>query len=355
MIMPADNLEINETTAAQFTQLVLNCIEREYPHSNICWADSDQDIKPPRELTPAFYGCLDWHSAVHGHWLLVRLMRHFPEASFSVAAKQALEQSLTPEKIQGEIAHFQRLPFFECPYGVAWLLQLAAELHEWNHPQAREWRVALEPLEKLIAGNLHRWIDALQLPNRTGTHNQTAFALGLILDWARITENADFTRLVENKAQQFYLSDRNYSLQFEPLGYDFSSPSLAQADLMRRVLPTTVFTEWLTNFLPQIPIENTVNWLEPVKVNNPQDYMESHFHGLNLSRAWMLEGIISGLPNDDQRIETLRSAAVQHRQSGLANVVSEYYAASHWLGTFAVYLITNRGLQRQSNLTTPLF
>jgi len=345
--MPLDDLEINETTAAQFAQLVLNCIEQEYPNSNLYWADSDEDIKPPRELTPAFYGCLDWHSSVHGHWLLVRLMRHFPEASFSAAAKQALNQSLTPEKIQGEIANFQRLPFFEFPYGVAWLLQLAAELHEWNNAQAKEWRIVLEPLEKLIASNLHRWIDALKLPNRTGMHNQTAFAFGLILDWARITENTDFAQLVENKARQFYLSDRNYSLEFEPLGYDFSSPGLAEADLMRRVLPTTAFTDWLTTFLPQIPVENTANWLEPNIVDNPKDYMESHFHGLNLSRAWMLEGIISGLLNGDRRIKTLRSVAVHHRRSGLAGVVSEHYAASHWLGTFAVYLITNRGLQRQ--------
>ena len=333
--MPADNLEINETTAAQFAQLVLDCIGREYPNSGLYWVDSDEDIKPPRELTPAFYGCLDWHSAVHGHWLLVRLVRHFPEASFNLASKQALEQSLTPQKIQGEIAHFQRRPFYEFPYGVAWLLQLAAELHEWNHPQAKEWRIVLEPLEKLIAGNLHRWIEALKLPNRTGMHNQTAFALGLMLDWARITENADFTQLVENKARQF-----------EPLGYDFLSPGLAEADLMRRILPTTAFTDWLTDFLPQIPIENSANWLEPAKVDNPKDYTQSHFWGLNLSRAWMLEGIISGLANSDRRIETLRSTAVHHRHNGL-DVVIEHYAASHWLGTFAVYLLTNRGLQGQ--------
>jgi hypothetical protein len=342
-----EELKINETTAAQFAQLVLNCVEQEYPNSNLYWADSDEDIKPPRELTPAFYGCLDWHSAVHGHWLLVRLMRHFPEASFSEAAKQALNRSLTPEKIQGEIAHFQRLPFYEFPYGISWLLQLAAELHEWNDAQAKQWLIVLEPLEKLIAGNLQRWIKALTRPDRTGMHNQTAFAFGLMLDWARITENEDFAELVENKAQQFYLGDRNYSLQFEPLGYDFLSPSLAEADLMRRILPTTAFTDWLTNFLPQIPVENTANWLEPVKVDNPQDYMQSHFHGLNLSRAWMLEGIISGLSKSDRRTETLRSAAVQHRQTGLAHIVSEHYAATHWVGTFAVYLTTNRGLQRQ--------
>ncbi len=345
-MLPHD-LGIDETTASKFAQLVLNCIQTEYPHSNIYWFDSDEDIRPPRELTPAFYGCLDWHSAVHGHWLLVRLIRHFPEASFSSKAKQALAQSLTSEKIQGEVAYFQRHPFFECPYGMAWLMQLIAEFHEWNCVQAKEWRIVLEPLEKLVAGSLRRWLQALGFPDRTGMHNQTALALTLILDWARITENADFTQLVKDKARQFYLNDRNYPLHVEPLGYDFSSPCLAEADLMRRVLSTTAFTEWLTNFLPQIPVDGSADWLEPTKVDNPKNFMLSHFYGLNLSRAWMLEGIISRLPNGDRRVESLRTTALQHRQTGLADVVSEHYSSNHWLGTFAVYLITNRGLQSQ--------
>ncbi len=347
MTMKLNRLELDEATAARFAQLPLECIEREYPNNNQYWFDSDEDIKPPRELTPAFYGCLDWHSAVHAHWLLARLARYFPNASFTPIVKEMLVRSLTSEKIQGEIAHFQRLPLFECPYGLVWLLQLAAELHEWNDAQAKEWLAVLKPLEELVAFNLQRWLEELEVPNRTGTHDQTAFALGLALDWARITARANFVILVENKARKFYLNDQNYPLQFEPLGYDFLSPCLAEADLMRRVLPSAVFADWLSEFLPQLPVEDAPNWLQPATVTNPQDYMQSHFHGLNLSRAWMLEGIICGLPSDDRRVVALRYAALVHRQNGLGNVASEHYASSHWLGTFAVYLTTARGLREQ--------
>lgn len=337
-------MEINQKTAAKFVELVLNCVECQYPHSNIYWLNNDDDVKPPRELTPAFYGCLDWHSAVHGHWLLARLARCFPQASFSLAAKQTLEKSLTPQNIEGEVAYFQHHPLFECPYGVAWLLQLAAELHQWNDISAKQWRDALQPLENLIADSLKCWLEKLTVPNRTGMHKQTAFALGLMLDWAQITQNTDFVHLIEHKAKQFYLNDNNYSLRFEPLGYDFLSPCLAEADLMRRILTKNAFADWLSNFLPDIPIDDSTNWLKPLKVDDSQDYSQSHFYGLNLSRAWMLEGIISRLPDGDKRIKILHTMSIIHRQIGLTNAVSEHYAGSHWLGTFAVYLTTSRGL-----------
>ncbi len=336
-------MEINQTTASKLVQLVLNCVECEYPHSNIYWLSSDEDVKPPRELTPAFYGCLDWHSAVHGHWLLARLARYFPEAAFSLSAKEALNKSLTPEKIEGEVAYFKRHPRFEVPYGVAWLLQLAAEFHEWDNDQAKQWQMILQPLETQIASNLQRWLEKLTICDRTGMHKQTAFGLGLILDWAKITENSDLINLIEHKTKQFYLNNKNHSLKFEPLGHDFLSPSLAQADLMRRILTQNAFAEWLTKFLPDIPVDNT-NWLKPLEVDDSEDYMQSHFYGLNLSRAWMIEGIISGLPDEDKRINTLHNTATIHRQIGLENAICEHYAGSHWLGTFAVYLTTSRGL-----------
>ena len=336
-------MKINETTASKLVELVLNCVECEYPHSNIYWLNSDEDVKPPRELTPAFYGCLDWHSSVHGHWLLARLARCFPEASFSLSAKQALEQSLTTEKIEGEVSYLKRHPRFEIPYGVAWLLQLAVELHEWDDVCAKKWLTALQPLEIQIAENLQRWLDKLTICDRTGMHKQTAFGLGLILDWAITAENTDFINLIETKAKQFYLDNKNHSLRFEPLGYDFLSPSLAEADLMRRILTKNDFAEWLSEFIPDITVDNT-NWLKPVQVDDSEDYSQAHFYGLNLSRAWMLEGIISGLPAEDKRISTLQNTASIHRQIGLENAICEHYAGSHWLGTFAVYLTTSRGL-----------
>jgi len=337
-------MKINETTASKLVELVLNCVECEYPHSNIYWLNSDEDVKPPRELTPAFYGCLDWHSSVHGHWLLARLARCFPEASFNLSAKQALEKSLTPKNIEGEVSYFKRLPRFEVPYGVAWLLQLAAELHEWDDTSAKQLRSTLQPLESLIINNLQRWLEKLTICDRGGMHNQTAFGLGLILDWAQIVGNTVFISLIEHKAKQFYLNDENHSLRFEPLGYDFLSPCLAEADLIRRILTKNAFAQWLNKFLPDIPVDGSTNWLKPVEVKDSEDYMQSHFYGLNLSRAWMLEGIISGLPDDDKRINSLQNVADIHRQIGLENAICEHYAGSHWLGTFAVYLTTSRGL-----------
>ncbi|MEA5505170.1 DUF2891 domain-containing protein [Halotia wernerae UHCC 0503] len=334
--------ELDTAIAAKFVQLVLKGIHQEYPHSNIFWFDSDEDIKPPREITPAFYGCLDWHSAVHGHWLLVRLTRYFPEAAFQRPVRQALSQNLTQNKIQGEIANLRRCAFFECPYGFAWLLQLAAELQEWNDIQAEEWLTVLEPLETLVATNFHLWLQRLELPDRTGGHFNTAFPLSLALDWTRLRKNQDFANLIENKARKFYLNDQNYPLHFEPLGYDFVSPCLAEANLMRRILSPTDFSNWLTDFLPQLFTEEAVHWLQPAQVANPNDYLQSHFRGLNLSRAWMLEGIVSRLPSNDSRLNTLQSIAAVHRQCGLVDVASEHYSSSHWLGTYAVYLVTGR-------------
>jgi hypothetical protein len=342
--MQLEAQDLDAAIATRFVQLVLNCIHQEYPHSNIFWFNSDEDIKPPREMTPAFFGCLDWHSAVHGHWLLVRLCRYFPEAEFQEIARQAISQSLTLEKIQGEIAHLQRSAFFECPYGFAWLLQLAMELREWDESQARVWLSVLEPLEMGIATNFQRWLQRLEFPDRTGAHFHTAFPLSLAWDWAQSQNNQEFAELIEAKAKRFYLQDCNYPFQIEPLAYDFVSPGLAEADLMRRILEPTDFANWLTNFLPQLLMDKPEQYLHPAQVANPNDYLQSHFRGLNLSRAWMLEGIISRLPANDIRLEPLRSLAVLHRQQGLMDVAQEHYASSHWLGTYVVYLVTARGV-----------
>ena len=342
--MQSEGSQLDVAIATRFVQLVLSCIHQEYPHSNIFWFNSDEDVKPPRDMTPAFYGCLDWHSAVHGHWLLVRLCRSFPGANFQEPVRHAITQSLTPEKIQGELAHLQRHPFFECPYGFAWLLQLAMELREWNDAQAKTWLNILEPLEIKVAINFQRWLQRLAFPDRTGTHSHTAFPVSLALDWAQQQNHHELIALIEAKARQFYLHDRHYPLHIEPLAYDFVSPGLAEADLMRRILTPTDFADWLTAFLPQLLDQASAECLQPVQVADSNDYLQSHFRGLNLSRAWMLEGMMSRLPADDARLDWLRSLAVLHRQCGLVDVDQEHYATSHWLGTYAVYLLTGRGL-----------
>ncbi len=330
----------------RFAELALGCVHREYPNKIAHVMASDADLGPPRELTPAFYGCFDWHSSVHGHWLLARAVRLAPEAPFAGRAREALARSLTPEHIAGEAAYLAAdgRESFERPYGLAWLLQLDAELVEWDDPEAERWAEALAPLADAAAERLEVWLPKLAYPIRTGEHSQTAFAFGLILDWARTVGRDDMVALLEERTRTLYLADRGCPLGYEPSGQDFLSPCLAEADLVRRVLPRADFAAWLGGFLPVIPLDGSAGWLPLGVVTDRADGKLAHLDGLNLSRAWMLEGIASGLPDADPRRAALLAAADAHRTSALAAVTGEHYEGGHWLGTFATYLVTGRGL-----------
>jgi hypothetical protein len=338
--------------AERFAKLALTCVEKEYPNKISHVLNSDSDVAPPRKLTPAFYGCYDWHSSVHGHWLLVRLIRTFPDASFATPARDALRKSLTAENLKQEAAYLRGAgrASFERPYGLAWLLQLCAELREWDDEKAREMSANLRPLEEAAVERLKTWLPKLSHPVRIGEHDQTAFGLGLMLDYARSTGNEAFAKLVTDSARKFFLADKNCPLAYEPSGEDFLSPSLGEADVMRRVLSPAEFATWLREFMPQIPTTRNADWL-PVTVSpDRSDPKLAHLDGLNLSRAWMLEGIISALPADDPRRPALAAAADAHRRAGLAAVTGEHYEGGHWLGSFAVYLTTQRGIQSGSRL-----
>jgi len=341
------SMENFDTRAAErFAALALACVHREYPNKVAHAMNSDDDVKPPRRLTPAFYGCYDWHSAVHGHWLLARLARFFPDASFAPRARAALARSLTPENIREEVRYLEcpGRAAFERPYGLAWLLQLASELREWATPEALQWANTLAPLERTVVARLGEWLPKLSHPVRSGEHSQTAFALGLMLDYAREAGHRAFGELLERKTRAFYLADRNGPLAYEPSGEDFVSPCLAEADTLRRVLAPAEFAAWLGGFLPGIPCDGSAGWLRPAATPDPSDPKLGHLDGLNLSRAWMLEGIASALPPDDPRLPAIRAAAAEHARLGLAAVTGEHYEGAHWLGTFAVYLVTQRGI-----------
>jgi hypothetical protein len=341
-----DGLDLE--VAQRLADLALDCVHREYPNKIAHVLQSDADARPPRELTPAFYGCFDWHSAVHGHWLLARLARRFPGTALATAAREALARTLVPEKIAAEVSYLQGKDrsTFERPYGLAWLLQLAAELREWDDESARSWAAILEPLERQAARSLKEWLPKLAHPIREGEHDQTAFAFGLILDWSRIAGDREMAELMDERVRTLYLGDRDCPLGYEPSGHDFFSPCLAEADLMRRVLGPTEFAAWLGAFLPVLPLQESSDWLSPAVVADPTDGKLVHLDGLNLSRAWMLEGIVSGLPAGDPRLPALEAAAAAHRRSGLASVTGEHYEGGHWLGSFAVYLVTRRGLSK---------
>ncbi len=335
----------DEAAASRFADLALGCVGREYPNKIAHTLESDADAKPPRLLTPVFFGCYDWHSSVHAHWLLARLARRFPNAPFAPPARAALRASFTPEKVAGEVAYLEGAgrATFERPYGLAWLLRLAAELRGWDDPEAHAWAATLEPLERAAARRLKDWLGKLAYPVREGEHAQTAFAFGLALDWARVAQDAEMDRILRAKTRNLYAKDRACPLGYEPSGQDFLSPCLAEADLMRRLLDPPAFAGWLLKFLPALPLDGSGRWLEPAIVTDPSDGKLAHLDGLNLSRAWMLEGIAVSLPPRDPRIPALRSAAAAHRASGLASVTGAHYEGGHWLGTFAVYLVTGAG------------
>lgn len=337
---------LDEAAAGRFARLALACLHKEYPNKIAHVMSSDVDALPPRIITPAFYGCFDWHSAVHAHWLLVRLLKLYPNASFAKDARAAIALSLTAKNISGEVEHLAdtHRADFERPYGLAWLLLLSAELRTWDDLQGRLWGATLLPLESLAASKLKAWLPKLHYPIRVGEHDQTAFAFGLLWDWSTVVGDGQLKLLLVDAAERFYRGDRNCPLSYEPSGQDFLSPCLAEADFMRRVLDADAYAKWLSDFLPQIPVKGGGDWLPPAVVTDRSDPKLAHLDGLNLSRAWMLEGIAHGLRQSDKRVPLLTAAADNHRSAALPAVTAEHYEGGHWLGTFAVYLTSQAGL-----------
>ncbi len=335
--------------AGRFVTLALNCLHQEYPNKIAHVMSGDEDVAPPRELTPVFYGCFDWHSSVHGHWLLVRLLHLNPGAGFSATVTEALERSFRADKVAVEVEyalHEQR-GSFERPYGIAWLLQLMAELREWDDPVASRWRAVLEPLEAAYVRKTAEWLGKLAYPIRIGEHAQTAFAFGLFLDWAKVAGKKEFYELVKTRTLEFYAADVNCPLDYEPGGQDFLSPCLAEADLMRRVMNPGQYADWLGSFMPGIPSDGSAQWLPLAEVTDRSDGKLAHLDGLHISRAWALNGIAKGLPESDSRIPAILAVAKQQAESGLAAVTGDHYEGGHWLGSFATYLVTGRGLDAE--------
>jgi len=330
----------------RFARLALTCVHKEYPNKISHVLNDAGDARPPSELTPAFYGCFDWHSSVHGHWLLARILKTDPQSPMKPAILAALDRSFTKENIAAELEYIEGegRKGFERPYGTAWLLQLVAELDESDDPKLKAWRETLRPLEEKIVAETQAWLPKLAYPIRLGTHNQSAFAFGLMLDYARRTGNAAFEKQLADKALEFHRADVNCPLAYEPSGEDFLSPCLMEADLMRRVMPQADYAAWLARFLPQIPADGSTGWLKPGEVRDPTDGKLVHLDGVNLSRAWAMEGIASALPKDDARIPALLATAKLHADSGLKAVSDKNYEGSHWLGSFATYLTTKRGI-----------
>ena len=334
-----------EDALAPFAEMMLAAIGRPYPYHSLMLLGRDEDAVPPRLATPAFSTCFDWHSAVHTHWGLARALRTSPGAPWAERARAALAASLTPERLAAEHA-FLTTPGregFERPYGLAWLLQLAAELRSWPDPDAESWAGRLAPLEGVAASRLLAWFERLPWPVRSGEHSQGAFAMGLFLDWARDAGQADARARAASATVRLYAADRDAPVGWEPSGQDFLSALLGEADLVRRVLPREEFAPWLAAFLPSPNSAALARWLAPVASPDPADGKFAHLDGLNLTRAWMLDGVVGALPGTHAHFSVLAAAAQRHREAGLAGARTPHWAGTHWLGSFAVYLLTGRG------------
>lgn len=333
---------MNQKQASAFAQLALKGIQREYPYKPGYVLNGAADNRPPRQFHPAFYGCFDWHSSVHGHWLLVHLLRRFPDVPESKQMRAILAEHLTAKHLQTEAESFTRpnAQSFERPYGWAWLLKLAEELHGWDDPDAKEWSKNLQPLADTIVVRYLNYFPKQTYPIRSGVHSSTAFGLAFAHDYARVVGHAELRRLIEERSRTYFGKDRDIPARWEPDGADFFSPSLMEADLMRRVLTPEEFARWFRHYLPELEKREPKSLLTPAQVTDRSDPQIVHLDGLNLSRAWCMRSIAAALPKDDAARLVLLEAAARHAEAGLANVASGDYAGEHWLASFAVYLLS---------------
>ncbi|NJW51310.1 DUF2891 domain-containing protein [Salinimicrobium oceani] len=322
--------------ANKLAQLPLDCITVEYPNKLNQTLSGADELGEPRELHPAFYGCFDWHSSVHGHWALVSLLKQFPELKRADEIRELLKASLSEENIRAEVNYFsnEQESSFERTYGWAWVLKLAQELQSWEDPLGTELSQNLQPLTDLMVQKFREFLPKLNYPIRVGEHTNTAFALVLARDYAVANNQEELKSLIDKRARDYYLNDDHCPIAWEPGGFDFLSPCLSEIDLMRRVLAKNAFRLWMEDFMPQLKNNNFT--LEVAEVSDRTDGKLVHLDGLNFSRAWVLYGLSAQYP---QQYGHLRALADEHVAHSFPNLVGDTYEGGHWLGTFALYAI----------------
>ena len=325
--------------AEKWGTLVLKGLDTEFPTKLSLMYTNENQIQRPKEHFPAFFGCFDWHSSVHGHWVLVRLLKQYPKMKNADLLRSALSRHLTSENLEKEAEFFSRdeQKTFERMYGWAWLLRLVMELDDWEDSDAQNWRQNLIPLETLLVQRVEDYLPRLTYPIRIGQHTDTAFALGQVLDYAIQMENRSLEQLVLARAKAFYGNDKAYPVHYEPSGHDFFSSCWNEADLMRRVLTQQEFTTWLTRFLPQLASQLVDGTIAPVIVSDVTDPKIVHLAGLNLNRAWCLQSVAAALPQQSSLTRLLNENAQLHLKAGLEYINSGHYEGDHWLATFGLY------------------
>jgi hypothetical protein len=329
----AQLLTLDLDQANALVELPLHCITQEYPNKLGQVIGSSADLKTPLELRPAFYGCFDWHSAVHGHWSLVELVNKFPDINHKEAILTTLEEHLTTENIAVELAFFhdKNNTSFERTYGWAWLLKLAESLHFADEPRLKALEAKLQPLTDLMVERYIEFLPKLLYPIRVGEHSNTAFGLSLAYDYAVSLKNDRLRDAIVSRAKDYYSQDEDCPITWEPSGYDFLSPCLEEAYLMSKILDTSAFEAWVAQFLPELQHKDFA--LAPAQVSDRTDGKLVHLDGLNFSRAWCLRGIAQ----KSDKYGHLIAIANQHIAYSLPNLVSDSYEGGHWLGTFAIY------------------
>ncbi|MBZ5553416.1 MAG: DUF2891 domain-containing protein [Acidobacteriia bacterium] len=335
-------LSLNPTEASHFAKLALKCVTKEYPNKPDHVINDTSEVRNPRALHPAFYGCFDWHSSVHGHWMLVHLLRLFPNLPEASEIRTALNQNLTAEYLLVETAYLDQpnRQSFERTYGWAWLLKLAEELHDWNDPDGKQWSRNLHPLAEALAKRYTSFLPKQTYPIRTGVHPNTAFGLAFALDYAKKEGDQKLEEMIAERSRTYFGADMNYPAAWEPGGEDFFSPALMEADLMRRVMNPVEFQKWFHRFLPGVARGEPKGLLSPAMVTDRTDPKLVHLDGLNLSRAWCMRNIASALPVTDPARRVLSESAHRHAQDALAHVASGDYAGEHWLASFAVFMLS---------------
>ena len=331
MTDPALTAEI----AARFSRIALGHVAREYPNKLDHMLDGPQDARAPRDLHPIFFGSFDWHSCVHGYWLLARLYRRFPGNAEAAEIRALFADAFTAEKIEAERAYLDRPSSrgFERPYGWAWLLMLAGELARHESPEGRAWSAAITPLARAFAERFTAYLPKATYPVRAGVHSNTAFALTLVLDYAKAVRDDDLAWLAATKAVEWYGEDADCQA-WEPSGDDFLSSALIEAECMRRTLPPPMFAEWFARFLPRVAQGEPATLFTPATVSDRSDGKIAHLDGVNLSRAWCWRGIASALPEGPAR-ERAIAAVVPHLDASLPHVAGDYMG-EHWLASFAL-------------------
>jgi hypothetical protein len=327
-------MELTQATASRFARIALGHVGREYPNKLDHVMNGPPDVCAPRALHPVFYGSFDWHSCVHGNWMLARLRRRFPALAEAAAIEAHFDRHFTEPNIAAELAYALRHPGFERPYGWAWLLKLAAELAADPSAEGRRWSACLTPLAQAFADRFRGFLPKADYPIRVGSHTNTAFALALAHDYAAVRGDATLDDLIRSKALSWYAPDADCQA-WEPGGDDFLSPALIEAECMRRLLPQAEFAAWLDRFLPRLGKGQPATLFRPAAVSDRSDGKIAHLDGLNLSRAWCWRSLASALPVDDPRRARAVAAANEHLAAGVPAVAGDYMG-EHWLASFAV-------------------